>query len=699
MKLTSIRFAAGALIALAACGGALADPARDAADPYLWLEDVGGERALDWVRERNRISTAHLQATPDFAALRAGMKEVLDSKERIPYVFKQGAWYYNFWKDGAHPRGILRRTTLKEYARKEPRWDTVIDVDQLAAAEKENWVWGGIDCLEPQANRCLVSLTRGGGDAHVVREFDMRLRRFVPDGFVLPEAKGGLSWIDKDRVFVETDFGPGSMTTSGYPRIIKEWRRGTPLTEAHTIYEGRAEDTSVGAWKEQDPRHGYEFVIRRMTFFTNELYLRDGGKLRKLDKPDDASAWTVRDQLLVELRSDWDVGGQRYPQGALLAIGMDSFLKGRRDFSVLFTPTATTSLQSTAHTRNAILLSEMDNVRGRVEELRLVGGKWQRRTVATPAFGSLTVSAADPLRSDEYFLTTADFLTPARLEIGKVGSDRRTLLKSLPAFFDASPLKVEQFSARAADGTAIPYFAVMRKDVQFNGANPTLLYGYGGFEITQRPFYSGILGRSWLARGGVYVLANIRGGGEFGPRWHQAALKEKRQVSYSDFITVAEDLVAKKLTSPRHLGIQGGSLGGMLVSVAMLQRPDLFNAVVSQVPLTDMRRYHKMLAGASWIDEYGDPDVPEQWDYISRYSPYHNVETGKTYPAVLYTSSTRDDRVHPAHARKMVALLEEKGQQVLYWENIDGGHGGAVNSDQQAQLNALVYSFLWSRLK
>jgi prolyl oligopeptidase len=696
---SAVRFAASALIALAVSGGALADTAGDAADPYLWLEDVGGERALDWVRERNRISTTALQATPQFASLHAGMKEVLNSRQRIPYVFKQGVHYYNFWKDGAHPRGVLRRTSLKEYARQEPRWEVVIDIDRLAAEEKENWVWGGIDCLEPQAARCLVSLTRGGGDAHVVREYDMRLRRFVPDGFVLPEAKGGLSWIDRDRVFVETDFGAGSMTTSGYPRVIKEWQRGTPLSAAKVVYEGREQDTSVGAWKEQDPQHGHEFVIRRMTFFTNELFLRRAGQLIKLDKPDDASAWTVRDQLLLELRSDWVIGERRYPQGALLAIRLDEFVQGGRGFAVLFSPTQTASLQSVTHTRNAILLNEMDNVRSRIAELRLVGGKWQRRIVRTPAFGSVSVSAADPLRTDQYFLTSADFLTPSTLELGRVGNDKRITLKSLPSFFDSSGLKVEQFAATAPDGTAIPYFAVMRKDVKFDGSNPTLLYGYGGFEITQKPFYSGIVGKSWLERGGVYVLSNIRGGGEFGPRWHQAALKEKRQTSYSDFIAVAEDLVAKKITSPRHLGIQGGSLGGMLVSVAMLQRPDLFNAVVSQVPLTDMKRYHKMLAGASWTDEYGDPDLPEQWAYISKYSPYHNVETGKSYPPVLYTSSTRDDRVHPAHARKMVALLEEKGQQVLYWENMDGGHGGAVNSDQQAQLNALVYSFLWSRLK
>jgi prolyl oligopeptidase len=667
-------------------------------DPYLWLEEVQSPRALEWVGARNVESTQALTGLEQYRKLQPAIKGVLDAPGRIPGVEMQGKWLYNFWRDPQHPRGIWRRTTLTEYRKAQPRWDTVIDVDQLAAAEKENWVWGGVQCLEPAAQRCLVSLTRGGGDAHVVREFDVPARRFVAGGFALPEAKGSLGWIDIDHVFVDTDFGPGSMTESGYPRIVKEWRRGTPLANAKTVFEGQPGDTSASAWKDFAPGHEREFVIRRPTFFTNELYVREQGVLTKIDKPDDAEAYTVRDQLMIELRSDWKVGGKVYAQGSLLAIPYRDFRRGARRFDVLFTPTATSSLQSVVALRDAIVLVEMDNVLGKVEELMHRKGQWRRRSVATPSFGTVAVAAFDGQRSNQYFLTVGGFLQPTTLMLASAGSDRHTPLKAMPAYFDTTPYKVEQWSARADDGTAVPYFVVMRKDIRFDGSNPTLLYGYGGFELTMRPSYSGVLAKGWLEQGGVYVLSNIRGGGEFGPRWHNAALKEHRQVSYSDFIRVAEDLVARKVTTPRHLGIMGGSLGGMLVSVAMLQRPDLFNAVVSQVPLTDMRRYHKMLAGASWIDEYGDPDVPAQWEYIRKYSPYHNVDAGKRYPAILYTSSTRDDRVHPAHARKMVARMREQGHSVLYWENMDGGHGGAVNNDQQAQLLGMVYAFLSERL-
>lgn len=685
---------AAALLALLLAGSAAA-----ADDPHLWLEDVGSDAALGWVRQHNQGAQGELEQLPGFGALRSRIRAVLDSSDRIPAVHKQGAFYYNFWKDAAHPRGLLRRVTLAQYRQAQPAWDVVLDLDQLAASEKENWQWGGIDCLEPAADHCLVSLTRGGGDAHVVREFNMRDRRFVDGGFTLPEAKSEVSWIDRDRLLVATDFGAGSLTDSGYPRQVKEWRRGTPVAAAQLVYQGQTGDTSVSAWRDHTPGYRHQFVTRWTSFFTNELLLRDGASLVRIDKPADATAFTVREHLFVQLRSEWKVGGSRYPQGALLAIDFRKFLAGNRKFGVLFAPTPTSSLQSIAHTRHAVLLTEMDNVRNRLVEVRQVRGKWQRRVVATPPFSTLSVAAADPLHSDQYFLTTTDFLTPPTLHLGQVGSDQRAVVKAMPAQYDAAGLKVEQHFATARDGTRIPYFLVMRKDAVLDGKNPTVLYGYGGFESSMKPGYGAVLGRAWLAQGGVYVLANIRGGGEYGPRWHQAALKEKRQVSYDDFATVAEDLIATKVTSPRHLGIMGGSLGGMLVSVAMLQRPELFNAVVSQVPLTDMKRYHKLLAGASWMDEYGDPDQPAQWDYIARYSPYHNVAKDKPYPAVFYTSSTRDDRVHPAHARKMVARMEELGHDVRYWENMEGGHGGAVNADQQAQLYGMIYSFLWAKLK
>lgn len=668
-------------------------------DPYAWLEDVSSDKALSWVKERNAATVYSLASLPGFAATKARIQAALDSMDRIPYVQKQGRFFYNFWRDAQHPRGYLRRTTLASYTSAAPKWEVVLDIDQLAADEHENWVWGRMDCVEPRADRCLVFLTRGGGDAHVVREFDPAKLTFVAKGFNLPEAKGEINWIDRDHLYVATDFGPGSQTTSGYARIVKEWARGTPLADARTVFAGQPADTSVAGYADQIPGYNRKFVVRRTSFFTNETYSVHGSTLTKIDKPNDADAYTFRDQLLVELRSDWTTAGKTYAQGSLLAIGFDKFMAGDRHFSVLYAPTKQSALRSVAIAKDALLLTELVNVRSRVTEIRRVKGKWVTRQVATPEFATVSVMPLDAFASNQYFVTTNDFLTPTTLYLGTVGSDQRQRVKSLPAFFDASALKVEQHFATAKDGTQIPYFVVARKDLALDGSNPTLLYGYGGFELSMLPSYSATLGRAWLEQGGVYVLANIRGGGEFGPRWHQAALKEHRQVSYDDFVRVAQDLIDSKITTPRHLGIMGGSLGGMLVAVSALQHPELFNAVVSQVPLADMKRYHKLLAGASWIDEYGDPDIPEQWDYISKYSPYHLLAKDRHYPPIFFTSSTRDDRVHPAHARKMVAKMEEQGHTVLYWENTDGGHGGAVNSEQQAQLYGMIYSFLWDRLK
>jgi prolyl oligopeptidase len=669
-------------------------------DPYLWLEDVAADRALAWVGARNAESEAGLAAAPGYAELRARLKTILDSKDRIPYVGQHGGWFYNFWRDAGHERGIWRRTLPAEYRKPAPQWETVLDLDRLARDEDENWVWAGASFLKPHGDRCLVSLSRGGGDAHVVREFDLEAMAFVTDGFTLPEAKGSAGWIDRDTLFVATDFGPGSMTSSGYPRVVKEWRRGAPLPEARTVYEARPEDLSASAWFDYTPGHERQFVQRQIGFYSSELFVRDpaGGALTKVEKPEDADAFTVRDQLLIQLRSDWKIGDTCWPQGALLATGFADFLAGGRDFTALFTPSDTTSLDGIAVTRDAILLTILDKVKNRIVELRHPGDAWESRDVSAPGMGALGVSGVDEIESDEYFLTVTDFLTPSTLYLARTGSDERELLKAMPAFFDASPYTVSQFEAVSKDGTRVPYFVVMRADTRLDGANPTLLYGYGGFEVSLTPFYSGVTGQAWLARGGVYVLANIRGGGEFGPRWHQAALKERRQNAFDDFLAVAEDLAARKLTSPQHLGIMGGSNGGLLVGAALTQRPDLFGAVVCQVPLLDMRRYHQLLAGASWMGEYGDPDDPEAWSYIGQYSPYHRVSKEQRYPRVLFTTSTRDDRVHPGHARKMAALMRDQGHPVLYWENTEGGHAGAANNEQTATMWALSYIFLWQEL-
>ena len=677
-------------------------------DPYLWLEDVLGERALAWVRERNAQTESLLQAQPGFESRRKAIREVLDSREQIPYVTRRGDWLYNFWRDADNPRGLWRRTTLAEYRKAKPAWDTVIDVDALGKAEKENWVWSGADCLGPDYRLCLVKLSRGGADATVMREFDTVAKRFVEGGFALPEAKSDSTWADANTLYVSTDFGEGTLTDSGYPRLVKRWRRGQPLAAAATVFEAERQD--VSAFFSVDHTPGFERTVlgRAVTFYTTTEFLLVDGKPVALDKPADAKLTFWRERVLLELRSDWAVAGKTWPRGALLVADAAAYLKGGRDFTPLFTPTATRSLEAFTATRSTLILNVLDNVASRLEELKPTGQAWQRREVKAPHPGKLSVQALhDPeLREDNlaeaYFLNAADFLQPDSLQLGHAGSDTRELLKSRPAFFDASGQRAEQRFATSKDGTRVPYFVVWPKGATANGKNPTLLYGYGGFESALTPWYSGSIGRTWTTQGGVFVVANIRGGGEFGPGWHQAAILANKQKSYDDFAAVAEDLIARKVTSPAHLGIQGGSNGGLLVGAVMLQRPELFNAVVCQVPLLDMQRYHKLLAGASWMGEYGNPDKPEEWAVIARYSPYQNVKPpseGKPrLPKVLFVTSTRDDRVHPGHARKMAARMLEQGHSLLYWENIEGGHGGAADNGQRAQMQALEFTFLWLQL-
>lgn len=667
-------------------------------DPWLWLEQIDSERARAWVDARNRATEAELQADPRFAPLRERIKSILDSRDRIPHVGVHGLWCYNFWRDAAHQRGIWRRTTLDQYRSPAPAWETVLDLDALARAEDENWVWAGVSWLQPQADRCLVSLSRGGGDAHVVREFDLATLAFVADGFILPEAKSDVAWIDRDTLFVGTDFGPGSLSESGYPRIVKAWRRGTPLAAASTVFEAASGDLAASGYHDHTPGWERGFVLRQVDFYTSELFWLQGARLVRIDKPSDANAFALRDQLIIELRSDWTTGGATYPQGALLATGFDDFLAGARVFEVLFAPSASTCLDGVAATRSALLLTVLDNVRNRITELRREDGRWTRREVAVPGFGALGVAALDADTSDDYFLTVTDFLHPTTLYLMRAGTDAREPLKAMPAFFEAAPYDVAQHMAISDDGTPVPYFVVARRDLEAGAPKPTLLYGYGGFEVSLKPFYSGMTGAAWLETGGTYVLANIRGGGEFGPRWHQAALRQHRQRAFDDFLAVGQDLVARGLTTPAQLGIMGGSNGGLLVGAALTQRPDLFGAVVCQVPLLDMRRYHTLLAGASWMGEYGDPDDPEDWAYLARYSPYHNVHPGRRYPRLLLTTSTRDDRVHPGHARKMAARMLEQGHDVLYWENTEGGHAGAADNDQAARMHALTYAFLLRQL-
>lgn len=668
-------------------------PAHDCDDPYLWLEDVTGERSLEWVRAHN-VPTVDEFAGDDFEAMRAEAREVLDTDARIPYVRRRGAYLYNFWRDAANPRGLWRRTSLDSYRTDHPDWDVVIDLDELARADDENWVWGGANVIEPHHGRALVSLSRGGSDAVVVREFDMTTREFVgPDrqGFELPEAKTRISWADDDTVLVGTDFGADSLTESGYPRMVKRWRRGQDLAQAETVFTGSVTDVLVAAGADRTPGFERTMVSRAIDFYNDQVYELRDGELIRIDAPTDASVSVHRQWILIELRTDWDTGTASYRAGSLLAADYEEFLAGTAQCRVVFEPDAHTALHHYAWTRDHLVLVTLHDVASRVEVVSPVD--WQRRPIdAVPPNTNTVIVAADDT-GDEIFLDSSGFDRPSRLLHGPAEGDL-TEIKSAPALFDADGLSVHQHFATSKDGTAIPYFVVRPADA--TGA--TLLGGYGGFEVARTPGYDAVLGRLWLARGGTYVLANIRGGGEYGPDWHTQAMRSGRHLVAEDFAAVATDLVDRGITTVEQLGAVGGSNGGLLMGIMLTSYPQLFGALVCQVPLLDMRRYHLLLAGASWVAEYGDPDDPAEWEFISKYSPYQNISADTGYPPVLITTSTRDDRVHPGHARKMTAALQAAGHRVWYYENIEGGHGGAADNAQAAFKSALSFSFLWRML-
>ena len=686
-------------------------PADD--DPYRWLEDVDGADALGWVATQNSRTRKEIDAATGYAALYDRLLAIYNSNDRIPAINKIGAWYYNFWRDAEHERGIMRRTSLDEYRKSAPVWETMLDIDALAKAEGEIWVWKGWDCRYPNYRRCLVELSRGGGDASVTREFDLERRAFIaPEsgGFYRPEAKGQLSWVDADTVHASTDFGRDALTESGYPRVVKIWKRGEPLEKAVTIFEGEQPDVASSAtrWHVHVGDHVVmrDLITRHVTFFTNQTFLRRAdGSLVQLDLPSDSTVSLWRDQALVSLRSEWKRGAnanrsQDWPAGALLAIDFERFLRGERDFTMLFTPGPRKSIGGVTATLNTLLINELSDVQNRVFRMALYKGAWQRRAIDVPRSGTVSLAAVDADESDDYFVTLSSPLVPTTLALAPTGANQREALKALPAFFDALGAEVSQHEAASGDGTRIPYLQIAPRNFRADGSTPTILYGYGGFNTSMLPRgYSAVIGSAWLEQGGVFVVAGIRGGGEFGPAWHQAAIKEKKQKSYDDFIAVAVDLIRRKTTSAAHLGTMGGSNGGLLVGAVAMQRPELFKAVVSQVPLLDMRRYNKLLAGASWMGEYGNPDEPADWAFISKYSPYQNVAAGQRYPRMLFTTSTRDDRVHPGHARKMAAKMEAQGHDVLYFENTEGGHAGAANNTQQARMSAIEYTFMLNELR
>lgn len=679
---------------------AMAQPA----DPYLWLEDVTGTRALAWVREQNARAEKQFAADPRYETLRREFRAIFDSRAQIPYVRRMGPHYYNLWKDARNPRGLWRRTPVEQYVRADPTWETVLDLDQLAKSEQENWVWKPPACQRPAARgaayeRCILQLSRGGADAVVAREFDLRTRSFVAEGFALPEAKSQVDWADDDHLWVSTDFGPGSLTDSGYPRVVKRWRRGTPLAQAETVFVGETHDVAIGAFKAEDGPIR-DWIYRNVSVREQDYYALIDGKPVKLDLPRDVSVEVFQDWLLLRTRSAWKPAERTFAAGSLLAIDANRFMRGEREMAVLYEPGERRALQSFALTRGAVLVNELDNVRTRVHEVAFDGKAWRSRRIPAPENVQVAVVSSDR-DFDDYLLTVQGFVIPTTLYAGRSGMQRWDEFKpakALPAFFDATGIVTEQYEAISRDGTRIPYFVARRQNLATDGSHPTLLIGYGGFANSQLPSYSAVLGRGWLEAGGILVRANTRGGGEFGPEWHRVAQREGRQKSFDDFIAVAEDLVRRGFTRPARLGILGGSQGGLLVTGALVQRPDLFGAVVAQVPLTDMLRFHKLLAGASWTGEYGNPDVETDRAFIAKYSPYQNSKAGSKYPPLFLVTSTRDDRVHPGHARKLVARMLEQGHDVLYFENIEGGHAAGADNAQAARMWAQTLSYFARRL-
>lgn len=672
-------------------------------DPYLWLEEVDGAPARAWVEARNAETKAAL-CDGRFEQDRGVLFDILNAPDRIPWISQRGRYVYNFWQDEQNPKGLWRRTTLARYRSDDPQWDVLLDVDALAKAEDENWVWRGCVALPPEHRLGMVQLSRGGADAIVSREFDLTAKRFVAGGFVIPESKGGAAWFDADTLLVAATLGGERFeTTSGYPRTARRWRRGTPFEETPVVFECERAHMMAWGWREHSPRKPRTFFIKRTDFFNAVLYIEDDtGAQQRFDIPSDAYIHIEHEWLILNLRSDWVLGGRTHPAGALLVIGIDAALAGSRDHAVLFEPTATSFLDSFQAAGNVIGIKVLDNVRSRVMFFRFSGGAWRSETVsgfpelATVDFYRLSeddVDWASEEAREAFVILSQSSILPPTLSLARTGQPTE-LLKTAPPRFKADGLAITQHHAVSVDGVDIPYFQIAKADLAFDGSNACLLGGYGGFQVSSLPYYSFGVGKQWLERGGVHVIANIRGGGEFGPAWHKAGMREGKKLAHDDFAAVAEDLIARGVTRRERLACSGGSNGGLLVGNMLTRYPHLFGAIYCGVPLLDMRRYTKLPPGASWIGEYGDPDKPEDWAFLQDISAYHRVEPGRDYPPILIATSNRDDRVHPGHARKMAAKLKELGYPVYFHEPAEGGHAGAADNRQLAFNQTLLYAFL-----
>ncbi len=698
-----IRLSATAIFALTALH-LTAFAQTEQPDNYTWLEDVYGKRSMDWVNAHNEASAKILHSDPRFAKLQADALKVIESPDHLPAASFHGGHLYNTWHDAKHLRGILRRTTLSDYMTKTPHWETVLDYDALGKKDHKSWVDSGIVWLSPQDQTCLVGLSDGGEDAHIYREFNLKTKQFVKNGFTLPKAKSDVAWIDKNHLLVTSEWGPGTLTESGYPFISKVWTRGTALKSAKEVYRGIAKDVGIGSATMIDGQgHQVIVIVNNRTFFESEVRLYSRGKTTQLSLPQRADVSDLlNNQLIVTLRENWTPKGssREYKQGSVLSLNMRDVQRDPVHLkpTVVFEPTKSEFEQAVTSTKNKLVLTTLDNVQGRAYAYTMDSrGKWSRKRLPSGDNLDVSIVSTSP-SSDDFFLDTSGFIRPESIYLGNAATGKLTLAKARTSQFNASNLKVEQLWATSKDGTKIPYFVVHKKELKYDGENPTLLEAYGGFQVSETPYYSGTLGKLWLERGGVYVLANIRGGGEFGPAWHEAGLKTNRQRIYDDFAAVGQDLISRKITSTRRLGIRGGSNGGLLVGVEMTQHPDLWNAVIIQVPLLDMLGFEHIAAGASWVGEYGSTTVPEERKFLASISPYNQLGRDITYPEPLIFTTTKDDRVGPVHARKFAARMEEFGKPFFYEEITEGGHSAGADLKQQATTSATEYIYLIRKL-
>lgn len=669
---------------------------EDSIDPYLWLEEIESEKSLEWVKTQNAISDKTIASHPLFEPLRAKYMEASNNKDKIAYPTMVGNYVYNLWKDDVNERGLWRRMSKADFIAQKTAWETVLDIDELSKKENKKWVFVGATWLQPNNTICLLALSDGGKDENVIREFNAETKEFVENGFIFAESKGGVSWISADKVLVSRDFGEGTLTTSGYPRQVKTLERRVSLDDAKTVFETATTNVGAFGYSFYQNSKWYVFIFNAMTFYSSEIHYVSGDTLQKLEYPKDAEVSVFhKKQALIALQSDWNVNDVTYKKGSLVSYDFLKNLEGELVVKTVYEPNEKSSFVGSSSSKDFIVVNAMENVQNKLIKYTWENNTWVAEDIKAPDFGSIRLITSDD-HSNDYFFLYSNFISPRTLY--HANADEMEVSKKLKDMFKADNLEVKQYTVASKDGTMIPYFMVHKKDMKLDGTNPTLVYAYGGFNISQQPDYSYTIGLGWLEQGGVYVLANIRGGGEFGPSWHEGGMKEKKQNSFDDFYAVTEDLIRKKVSSPANLGAFGWSNGGLMAGVLFTQRPDLFNAVVVGAPLLDMKRYTKMLAGASWIGENGDPDIPEEWEYIKKYSPYHNVHADKEYPEVFFVTSTKDDRVHPGHARKMAAKMNDMGHPLLYQETLEGGHGAASTNAQQAKVSSSIYTYLNMKL-